>query len=671
MAFLSSILICCTILCFASQAPAANVLGTEETTAQRVDVAERPFDRTVEKRPSSSHFPATQSNSVEVGVVLLDFYNDACGPCRAMMPIVDALAAKGYRISKVNTDQFPHWAQRFRVTQIPCFVVIINGKEHSRYVGATSLNKLEKMLTRAGGRPQNADTRLASAPSSHPMRTSGVSVTQVSATTQVSQAAQAAQAAQTSQAPQAAQSKSAWRGLENNVHVSQILDGSYVFPPLPPDQQLEHFNTLVQLRYGKEGAQEFLAARNTPPSGATVASESHASAAPVPATPVSVASGSAYVSPTPNSGAFPLEPIHEVSHEQKPQTPPPSFPMGTSSDFTSRSNPSLSELERKYLASTVRIHVRSGNAHGCGSGTIIDSRNGHALILTCGHLFRGFRSDDKISVDIFGANGLQGVEGKYIRHDENLDLGLISIPVTRPVEVTPVAARDTRFAKGMIIHTSGCTNGAVPTVRNGKITNINRYEGFPNIEVSDVPQEGRSGGGLFLDGRLVGVCMAANVEDKEGIYISLAGIHQYMGAIKFQNFANNPKNESLQLAERNNLRHQMPVEMPDAEPPIFLTDLPEAGGGSKASVPLKAAPTAALPSSTTATELGMPAVSNTAPNNTMPNSTAPNTASNIPTVPAASGALGTAQGSVESEAVPITRTALTGEPYPAWPPRWQ
>ena len=36
--------------------------------------------------------------------VLLDFYSDACGPCRMMMPTVEQLAAKGYPVQRVNDD---------------------------------------------------------------------------------------------------------------------------------------------------------------------------------------------------------------------------------------------------------------------------------------------------------------------------------------------------------------------------------------------------------------------------------------------------------------------------------------------------------------------------------------------------------------------------------------
>src|SRR5580704_7161523 len=75
--------------------------------------------------------------------VLLDFYSDACGPCRQMMPTVDQLAAQGNPVQRVNVAQYPDLARRFRVTNIPCFVMVVNDREAGRVVGATSLGRLE------------------------------------------------------------------------------------------------------------------------------------------------------------------------------------------------------------------------------------------------------------------------------------------------------------------------------------------------------------------------------------------------------------------------------------------------------------------------------------------------------------------------------------------------
>lgn len=91
--------------------------------------------------------------------VLLDFYSDSCGPCRAMAPVVGQLAAKGYPVRKINVQHDPATASRFAVRGIPCFVMLVDGREVDREVGATSVGRLEQMLAR--GRPPRSGSQPA------------------------------------------------------------------------------------------------------------------------------------------------------------------------------------------------------------------------------------------------------------------------------------------------------------------------------------------------------------------------------------------------------------------------------------------------------------------------------------------------------------------------------
>ena len=77
--------------------------------------------------------------------LLLDFYSDSCGPCRQMDPTVRQLASMGYPVRKVNCDREPELARRFGVSSIPCFVMVVGGREVDRVVGATSLARLQQM----------------------------------------------------------------------------------------------------------------------------------------------------------------------------------------------------------------------------------------------------------------------------------------------------------------------------------------------------------------------------------------------------------------------------------------------------------------------------------------------------------------------------------------------
>lgn len=78
--------------------------------------------------------------------VLLDFSASWCGPCRQMEPVVQQLTAAGFPIRKVDIDQQPELAKRFRVDGVPCFVMLVNGQEAGRQVGAVSRAQLEQLL---------------------------------------------------------------------------------------------------------------------------------------------------------------------------------------------------------------------------------------------------------------------------------------------------------------------------------------------------------------------------------------------------------------------------------------------------------------------------------------------------------------------------------------------
>ena len=60
-------------------------------------------------------------------------------------------------------------------------------------------------------------------------------------------------------------------------------------------------------------------------------------------------------------------------------------------------------LAADLIASSVRIRVDDPAGRSFGTGTIIDSRSGEALIITCGHLFRDSKGQGPVTVDLFTA----------------------------------------------------------------------------------------------------------------------------------------------------------------------------------------------------------------------------------------------------------------------------
>jgi thioredoxin 1 len=77
--------------------------------------------------------------------VLVDFYADWCGPCRAIAPIVEEIArdlSDRLKVVKLNVDQNPQTAMQYGVQSIPTLIIFKDGKEVERLIGYMSKAKL-------------------------------------------------------------------------------------------------------------------------------------------------------------------------------------------------------------------------------------------------------------------------------------------------------------------------------------------------------------------------------------------------------------------------------------------------------------------------------------------------------------------------------------------------
>lgn len=77
--------------------------------------------------------------------VLVDFYADWCGPCKAMEPVIKEVAntvKEKIRVVKVNVDKQTQTAQSYHITGVPTFIMFRKGEimwRHSGMIDKTNL----------------------------------------------------------------------------------------------------------------------------------------------------------------------------------------------------------------------------------------------------------------------------------------------------------------------------------------------------------------------------------------------------------------------------------------------------------------------------------------------------------------------------------------------------
>ncbi len=335
-------------------------------------------------------------------VELLDFYLPTCGPCLAMAPTVQRLITEGVKVRKVDGSRDVALAKQLRVDSYPTFVLVVDGREAGRIVGATSYDQLRSLVAQAN--PQ-AQTQLASTGRTF-APTSG--------------------------------------GEERAFHVGSDLG---------------------------------------------------------PGSPAPAAT--------------------------------PAMPVMPAADAASAT----------LLSTAVRITIDDPAGRSYGTGTLIDARQGEALLVTCAHLFRDatgkpLDTTGRLTIELYTASVgqapqvTQRLAGQLVSYDFDADVALVAIRPQGQVAVARVATSVGSIQAGQSVRSVGCDLGADPTVRMSQIVQLNRYEGPPNIEATGAPVQGRSGGGLFnTQGELIGICFAADEEANEGLYAGLVSIHAQLDRV--------------------------------------------------------------------------------------------------------------------------------------------
>ncbi len=255
-----------------------------------------------------------------------------------------------------------------------------------------------------------------------------------------------------------------------------------------------------------------------------------------------------------DSGRLDAPELARFYNEHRPKIVDPSK---AASNTAEQPEPDLTaEILAKPWETPARIKLHhSSQDWGFGSGTIIDSDEQQAVILTCAHIFKlkGQRQPAPnefripITVDLFdgrlaGPNHSmvgcleKDIAAHVVDYDFDDNVALIRIRPGRKLPASKVVPDDWKPKAGMKMYAVGCSHGNDATAWDTKIldplvtmrtaqTNREMFE----IACTNPPMEGRSGGGLFtIDGYLAGVCNLADPNEKFGFYAAPVAIHRIL-----------------------------------------------------------------------------------------------------------------------------------------------
>lgn len=212
------------------------------------------------------------------------------------------------------------------------------------------------------------------------------------------------------------------------------------------------------------------------------------------------------------------------------------------------------ELIPLFLSASVRLRINDPTGLSTGTGTIIDTGDGEALILTCGHIFEKSQGQGSVEIELFldpapNSDGNPGslaprrsvkVQGKcshYDRQTREDDIAFVKfkLPPTVEMRAVPMAPQD-NLRVGQALVSVGCDGGSPPTIRQHRIMSLDKsftaeqnLNQFNYIQVSGAPTQGRSGGGLFCaEGYLVGVCNTGDPGSNDGLFVPLPVIRKQL-----------------------------------------------------------------------------------------------------------------------------------------------
>lgn len=446
---------------------------------------------------------------------IIEFTVENCGPCRQLQPALEKLRSEGWDIRTVDAARERELVKQHAIESLPTLVLVSNGKEVDRIVGAAPY---EKIL------PRLAKLLLASNANSLNNSNAKIDAPRISAPQLIDPAP--AQLGRT--APAAA---------AENWQASQ---------PKPLNRSNSDSGITVRGQ-SPAGAFPMLAlstnsAISSAPSSSAIAEKFEKLNSPQNSTQNS--SVNQLISNT--SPGRSLEPAATNLRQ------PDRLPQQQLQPLPVSRNAAPIDLQKAIAraeAATVRIRVDEENTTAYGTGTVIDVHGDEALVLTCGHLFREMKPHSQLTIDLFAGRAQPlNIPAQLIdfRADAgDVDIGLVSFKLPFAIEPVPLLPASEALEVRQSAFSFGCDHGANPTRRDTQIKSINRYLGAPNVEIDGAPAVGRSGGGLFdHHGRLIGVCNAADAAGDEGIYAAAEIVYAQIERLQLPHLFNNTTHQT-------------------------------------------------------------------------------------------------------------------------------
>jgi thioredoxin 1 len=97
--------------------------------------------------PVHVHGAGDLQDTVDAGVVLVDFYADWCGPCKQLEPVVERIAAgTAATVAKVDIDANQQLAAKYGVRSVPTLLLFADGEPVERLVGMQQEPQLRSLI---------------------------------------------------------------------------------------------------------------------------------------------------------------------------------------------------------------------------------------------------------------------------------------------------------------------------------------------------------------------------------------------------------------------------------------------------------------------------------------------------------------------------------------------